>query len=188
MIQIREAMDRIGSQARFMLVANLPYNIATPIISNLLHETPSPNRMVVTIQKELGDRMTASPSSKDYSALSVWVQSLCEVEVVRVLPPTVFWPRPKVHSAILRLDAVPQWRERFADLTYFHQTVRSLFFHRRKFLRSVVVSAMKGRMEKEQVDEVLAGLGHDANSRAEQLSVAEIQQLAEALRVAELAG
>jgi 16S rRNA (adenine1518-N6/adenine1519-N6)-dimethyltransferase len=187
MNQIREAMDRIGDGARFMLVANLPYNIATPIIGNLLHETPSPSRMVVTIQKELGDRMTASPGSKDYGALSVWVQSLCEVEVVRVLPPTVFWPRPKVHSAILRLDAVPQWRERFVDLKYFHQTVRSLFFHRRKFLRSVVISAMKGRMEKATVDQVLVELGHDATSRAEQLTVEQIQQLAEALRVAELA-
>ena len=187
MIQIREALDRIGDDARFMLVANLPYNIATPIISNLLHESPPPDRMVVTIQKELGDRMTASPGSKDYGALSVWVQSLCEVEVVRVLPPTVFWPRPKVHSAILRLDAVPHWRERFVDLKYFHQTVRSLFFHRRKFLRSVVVSAMKGRMEKESVDRVLAELGHDVTSRAEQLTVEQIQQLAEALRVAELA-
>ena len=187
MNQIRAAMDRIGDGARFMLVANLPYNIATPIICNLLHETPSPSRMVVTIQKELGDRMTASPGSKDYGALSVWVQSLCEVEVVRVLPPTVFWPRPKVHSAILRLDAVPQWRERFVDLKYFHQTVRSLFFHRRKFLRSVVISAMKGRMEKATVDQVLVELGHDAKSRAEQLTVEQIQQLAEALRVAELA-
>ena len=132
--------------------------------------------------------MTASPGSKDYGALSVWVQSLCEVEVVRVLPPTVFWPRPKVHSAILRLDAVPQWREGFVDLKYFHQTVRSLFFHRRKFLRSVVISAMKGRLEKESVDQVLRGLGHDANSRAEQLTVQQIQQLAEALRVDELNG
>lgn len=185
MEQIRDAMTRIGEESRFLLVANLPYNIATPIISNLLHESPPPDAMVVTIQKELADRMIAQPSTKDYSALSVWIQSLCKCEIVRILPPNVFWPRPKVHSAIIRLDTVPQWRDKFADIDYFHQTVRALFFHRRKFLRSVVVSAMKGRLSKAEVDEILSQQGYDETARAEELSVEKIQQLAESLRVAE---
>lgn len=185
MDSIREAMSRIGDEARFLLVANLPYNVATPIISNLLHETPAPNAMVVTIQKELAERMIAQPRTKDYSALSVWIQSLCKAQIVRVLPPKAFWPRPKVDSAVIRLDVVPEWREKFPDLKYFHQTIRALFFHRRKFLRSVVISAMKGRLDKSQVDEVLGALGHDATARAEELTVEQIQQLAEALRVAE---
>jgi 16S rRNA (adenine1518-N6/adenine1519-N6)-dimethyltransferase len=142
--------------------------------------------MVVTIQKELADRFLAEPSTKDYGALSVWIQSLCRCQIVRILPPTVFWPRPKVHSAIVRLDAVPQWRSKFVDLEHFHQTVRALFFHRRKYLRSVVISAMKGRLSKAEVDEVLTGLGHDETARAEELSVERIQELAEALRLAEL--
>jgi len=183
--QIRDAIARIGDEARFLLVANLPYNVATPIVSNLLLETPPPDGMVVTIQKEMGDRIVASPGSKDYGALSVWIQSICDCEIVRVLPPTVFWPRPKVQSAILRIDLAPERRAAFADLRYFHQMVRSLFFHRRKFLRSVVISAMKGRLEKVECDQVLAVLGHDANVRAEQLNVEQIQALAEALRVAE---
>lgn len=186
MDQISEAMGRIGEQARLLLVANLPYNVATPIIGNLLHASPTPSVMVVTIQKELADRMAAQPSSKDYGALSVWVQSLCKVQLVRVLPPTVFWPRPKVHSAIVRLDLQPDWRDKFADLTHFHQTIRALFFHRRKFLRSVAISAMKGRLDKSRVDEVLERLEHGGSVRAEELSVAQLQQLAEALRLAEL--
>ncbi|MGB7343869.1 MAG: 16S rRNA (adenine(1518)-N(6)/adenine(1519)-N(6))-dimethyltransferase RsmA [Pirellulaceae bacterium] len=185
MEQIRDAKGRIGDKSRFMLVANLPYNVATPIISNLLHESPPPDRMVVTIQKELADRMCAKPRTKDYSALSVWIQSLCRPEIVRILPPKAFWPRPKVESAILRLDLVPEWRDRFVDLKYFHDIVRALFFHRRKFLRSVVISAMKGRLEKADVDNVLATLGHGETARAEELSVEEIQVLAEALRQAE---
>lgn len=185
--QIRDARSRIGDEARFLLVANLPYNIATPIIGNLLHETPPPDAMVVTIQKELADRIVAQPATKDYGALSVWVQSQCRCQIVRVLPPTVFWPRPKVHSAIIRLDLEPERRESIPDLVYFHQTVRSLFFHRRKFLRSVVISAMKGRLDKAAVDDVLASLGHDQNARAEELSVEQIQALVEALRVAESA-
>ena len=187
MDQIRDAKQRLGEDSRFLLVANLPYSIATPLIGNLLHESPLPDAMVVTIQKELADRMIAAPGTKDYGALSVWVQSLCRVQIVRLLPPTVFWPRPKVDSAIVRLDTVPQWRENIPDLAYFHQTVRALFFHRRKFLRSVVISAMKGRLEKPEVDAVLDQLGHDRTSRAEELSVSQLQQLTEALRQAELA-
>jgi 16S rRNA (adenine1518-N6/adenine1519-N6)-dimethyltransferase len=187
MDQIRDAKSRLGESSRFMLVANLPYNIATPIICNLLHQSPPPDRMVVTIQKELADRIDAQPSTKSFGALSVWVQSQCECEVVRVLPPTVFWPRPQVHSAILRLDLVPEKRAQIADLKYFHQTVRALFFHRRKFLRSVVISAMKGRLPKAKIDEILTNLGYDETARAEQLELSQIQQLAEALRVAELA-
>ncbi|MGI9470356.1 MAG: 16S rRNA (adenine(1518)-N(6)/adenine(1519)-N(6))-dimethyltransferase RsmA [Rubripirellula sp.] len=186
MEQIRDAMTRIGPEARFLLVANLPYNIATPIISNLLHETPPPDVMVVTIQKELADRIVAEPGNKDYGALSVWIQSVADCSIVRILPPTVFWPRPKVHSAILRIDSVPSRREKFADLKHFHQTVRALFFHRRKFLRSVSISAMKGRLEKSDVDQVLADLGYGPDSRVEQLKVEQIQMLAEALRQAEL--
>jgi len=187
MEHVRDAKQRLGSEARFLLVANLPYNVATPIVSNLLLETPSPQAMVITIQKELADRMAAQPSTKDYGALSVWIQSLCRVEIVRILPPKVFWPRPNVHSAIVRLDAVPAWREQFVDLDYFHKMVRALFFHRRKFLRSVVISAMKDRLSKTQIDELLASLGHDEKARTEELSVVEIQRLVETIRQAELA-
>lgn len=186
MENIRDAMERIGPEARFMLVANLPYSIATPIISNLLLETPSPDRIVVTIQKEMGDRICAEPSTKDYGALSVWIQSLCRCETVRVLSPKVFWPRPKVDSAIIRLDAVPEWREKFVDLKHFHQTVRSLFFHRRKFLRSVVISATKGVLEKADVDEILQRLGHGETARTEELTVEQIQVLAEAIRLKQI--
>lgn len=183
---VREAKSRLPSDGRFMLVANLPYNVATPIISNLLHETPPPDRIVVTIQKELAERMTASPGTKDYGALSVWVQSICRAEIVRILSPGVFWPRPKVESAIIRLDLDPARREAFPDLVFFHQTVRSLFFHRRKFLRSVVVSAFKGRLAKEAVDEILVSLGHGATTRAETLDIEQLQTLVEALRQAEM--
>ncbi|TWU47939.1 16S rRNA (adenine(1518)-N(6)/adenine(1519)-N(6))-dimethyltransferase RsmA [Rubripirellula reticaptiva] len=186
MENIRDAMARIGEKARFLLVANLPYNVATPIISNLLHETPAPDVIVVTIQKELGDRMIAGPGSKDYGALSVWIQSLCDAEIVRILPPTVFWPRPNVDSAVIRLDHKPERRAKFEDINHFHTTVRALFFHRRKYLRSVVISAFKGRLDKNQVDKVLQSLGHGETARAEELDVTQIQQLAEALRQAEL--
>ena len=181
---VREAMERIGPGAQFKLVANLPYNVATPIISNLLDVDPVPNRMVVTIQKELAERITAQPSTKDYSALSIWVQALAQSQIVRILPPSVFWPRPKVHSAILRIDPDPQLRSRIVDLDFFHRTLRALYFHRRKFLRSVVLSAMKGQLEKATVDEVLSAAGMTETTRAEELSVEKTIDLIERLRQA----
>lgn len=187
MESIREAKSRLPDDSKFMLVANLPYNVATPIVSNLLHQDPPPDRIVVTIQKELGERMVAGPGSKDYGALSIWIQATCRAEIVRILPPTVFWPRPKVDSAIVRLDVDHERRNAIPDLKYFHQTVRALFFHRRKFLRSVVISAMKGRLDKAAIDEILARLGHGETARAEELNLEQISDLVEALRQAELA-
>jgi 16S rRNA (adenine1518-N6/adenine1519-N6)-dimethyltransferase len=84
------------------LVANLPYSIATPVISNLLAGDITPVSMTVTIQKELADRIVAPPRSKDYGALSIWLQSQCQTQILRVMPPAVFWPRPKVDSAIVQ--------------------------------------------------------------------------------------
>lgn len=167
---------------RFKLAANLPYNIATPVLSNLLTAELVPITMTATIQKELADRIVARPGTKDYGALSVWIQAQCDTEIVRILPPTVFWPRPKVTSAIVQITLRPEQRAGIADLDFFHTTVRSLFFHRRKFLRSVVHSAFKDRLDKPAVDELLAGLGFDENSRAEELDVPAMLRLTDALR------
>lgn len=170
---VREAMSQIGPGAQFKLVANLPYNVATPILSNLLTVDPVPNLMIATIQKELADRINAQPSTKDYSALSIWVQALAKVEIVRILPPSVFWPRPKVHSAIISIEPQDSLRQRITDVDFFHRTVRALYFHRRKFLRSVVVSAMKEILSKSQVDQIMLEAGMTESSRAEELTVEE---------------
>lgn len=178
---VRERLAAVP-EACFKLAANLPYNIATPIITNLLAcETP-PETMTVTIQKELADRMVARPSTKDYGALSVWVQSQCEAEIVRLMPPTAFWPRPKVTSAIVHIRLRRDWRERIPDLNFFHTFARSMFFHRRKFLRSVILSGYKGRLDKPQVDAIMAELGFGETTRAEQLDVAAMHRLCEAIR------
>ncbi|MFN7734003.1 MAG: 16S rRNA (adenine(1518)-N(6)/adenine(1519)-N(6))-dimethyltransferase RsmA [Pirellula sp.] len=180
---VRLAMGQVPD-ARFKLVANLPYNVATPIISNLLMVEPRVERMVVTIQKELGDRITAKPSCKDYSALTVWMQSQCDCEILRILPPTVFWPQPKVDSAILCIRTNESKRKRIADLAFFHTKVRALFFHRRKYLRSQVATALQDELDKPEVDVVLESLKLSPSLRAEQLSVEEIIRMLEACRLA----
>ena len=167
---------------QFKLVANLPYNIATPVISNLLSTELTPVSMTVTIQKELADRLTARPSTKDYSALSIWVQSQCDVTVLRVMPPEVFWPRPKVHSAIVHVVPNAEKKARIPDPAFFHTFVRAMFFHRRKLLRNELLSAFKDQFDKPVVDALMAELGLDANTRAEQLTVEAMLRLCEAAR------
>lgn len=184
---IRQKMAEIGTD-RFKLAANLPYNVATPIISNLLRTEITPVSMTVTIQKELAERITAAPSTKDYSALSVWIQSQCHCEIVRIMPPSVFWPAPKVHSAILHMQIDPARRAAIPDLEFFHEFNRSLFFHRRKFLRSVLHSAFKGRLEKGEVDEVMQQHGLSESARAESFQVEEILAISEIFRQRLLAG
>ena len=183
LVAVREKLASIPG-SHFKLVANLPYNVATPIISNLLTVDPFPERMVVTIQKELAQRIVAEPSCKDYSALTIWMQSLCDCEILRILPPSVFWPRPNVDSAILEIVPKPELRARIQDPVFFHDKLRALFFHRRKFIRSQIAIAFQEELTKPQVDAVLEKLSIDQNVRAEQLTVEQIIVLLEACRQA----
>jgi 16S rRNA (adenine1518-N6/adenine1519-N6)-dimethyltransferase len=172
----------IDPARKFKLVANLPYNIATPLLSNLLSTDIVPVSMTVTIQRELAERIVAIPRTKDYSALSIWMQSLCDTEIVRIMPPDVFWPRPKIDSAIIHVVTNAQKRSKIPDLEYYHTFVRSLFFHRRKFLRSVLISAYKERLDKPAVDSILTKHGFGPTARAEELPVTTIQALCESFR------
>jgi len=178
---IREAIARIPG-GRLKLVANLPFNVATPILANLLKIDPWPSRMVATIQKELAHRITASPRCKDYSALSVWMQSQCQCEIVRIMPPSVFWPRPKVDSAILDIRPQKALRKRLQDPEHFHSLVRSIFIHRRKFLRSALYSAVKQQLSKQDVDSILAEMQLDGTARAEQLTPLQMIELSDLVR------
>jgi len=165
---------------RLKLVANLPYHIATPLIANLLECRLPPHSMTVTIQKELAERMCAEPSTRDYSALSVWIQSQCDPEIVRIMPPSVFWPRPKVESAIIHIAVNEAKRAAIPDARRFHRFVRALFLHRRKLLRGVLVANFKSRLSKPEIDEVIESLGFNPTCRAEELTHQQLLQLCEA--------
>ena len=181
-------LDAIGVKltevpgSRLKLVANLPFNIATPVLSNLMLCEHVPHSMIATIQKELGDRIVAAPRSKDYGALSVWMQSQAQTEIVRVMPPSVFWPAPKVDSAIVRIVLDMERRNAIPDLRYFHQFVKAIFIHRRKFLRANVVAAMKRHLSKDQVDRLLDHMNLPTDARTEQLDVESLQKLTELVR------
>jgi 16S rRNA (adenine1518-N6/adenine1519-N6)-dimethyltransferase len=172
-----------GPDRRFKLVANLPYNIATPLISNLLvHPEFCPELMVVTIQRELADRLVARPSTAAYGAVSVLVQALAEVSIVRGLPPSVFWPRPKVDSAIIAVRPDAGRRARVGDVAWFHRLVRQIFLHRRKYIRHVIAGLWRDEWTKADVDAWLEAQGLSGQLRAEAIDVEEFIALAHALR------
>ncbi|WP_417391508.1 16S rRNA (adenine(1518)-N(6)/adenine(1519)-N(6))-dimethyltransferase RsmA [Gimesia sp.] len=165
-----------GSQLK--LVANLPYNVATPIISNIVASDLPWNRMVVTIQYELGLKMSCKPSSSNYGALSVWLQSQCFVKLLKKLGPTVFWPRPKVDSAIVQLTPNPPLKQQIVDRVFFQDFLRRVFQHRRKLMRSTLVGMYSKQLPKADVDSLLLSHGIDKEkARAEELSIPELIEL-----------
>ncbi len=172
-----------GPDRRLKLVANLPYHVATPIVVNLLVEPGlRPERLVVTIQKELADRMLAAPGTEAYGALSVLCQALGTVALVRTLPPSVFWPRPKVDSAVVAIVPDPALRAAVGDVPWFHSVVRRAFLHRRKNLRVVLHALWRDRLTKADVDALLGPLGLTGGVRAEAMDVDEFIALADALK------
>ena len=176
--------EKVTEGRGFKLVANLPYNVATPVMSNLLLIDTFPDSMTVMIQKELGDRMVALPRTKDYGSLSVWMQSVASTEILKEVPPTVFYPKPKVTSAIVQVVSDRERRSAIPDLVFFHQFTRKIFLHRRKFLRSSILGAWKGDLDKPQVDAIMAQLDFGPETRAEELTIESMQRLSEAIRMA----
>jgi 16S rRNA (adenine1518-N6/adenine1519-N6)-dimethyltransferase len=165
-----ELRQRSGT-SRIKLVSNLPYAVAVPVVSNLLLTDLPVERMVVTVQWEIAERLLARPGTKDYGALAVLVQSLAEVELVRRLPPAVFWPRPEVDSAIVRIVPDADKRAHVGDVGRFRSFLRDLYVHRRKNLRGALVARPTGRMDKAEVDRKLGELGIAGTARAEDLDL-----------------
>src|SRR5262249_23174818 len=144
---------------------------AVPVISNfLLSELPF-ERMVVTVQWEIAERLIARPSTKDYGALAVLVQSLADVELIRRLPPSVFFPRPQVASAIVRVRPRADKRAEGGDGLRFGSFVRAWYTHRRKNLRGALLGFPHKRFGKPEVDAKLAELGLEGTTRAEALDL-----------------
>jgi 16S rRNA (adenine1518-N6/adenine1519-N6)-dimethyltransferase len=188
---VLEAIDAALAAApgsRLLLAANLPYCVATPVISNLLARPRPFDAAVVTVQREMAERMTASAGDSSYNALSVWVGAQCRGEIVRVLPPSVFWPRPKVDSAIVRLDLEPERRAAIGDLHRFHAFVRDVFCHRRKLLRGVLLRMAGGKASdaaREQVAAAFAAVGLGPDARAEEIDPNRFVQLEQAFYASE---
>jgi 16S rRNA (adenine1518-N6/adenine1519-N6)-dimethyltransferase len=156
------------------IVANLPYNVSTPLLVKWLHAADDIADMVLMFQKEVVDRLVASPRSKDYGRLSVLAQHVCTVRRLFDVPPSAFVPPPKVMSSVARLTPRPS-DERLAVLAPLEKTTAAAFGQRRKMLR--------GSLQGTFADPVatLEGLGLSPTARAEELSVTDFVRLASTL-------
>lgn len=176
-VELIESELETHPNSRLKLVANLPYSVATPVISNLVASDLPWQRMVCTIQLELGEKMIAEPGTSKYGALSVWLQSQCSVRIIRRLGPKVFWPRPKVDSAIVSIWRHDGRGDRIENKPFFLDFLRRLFHHRRKLLRRVLVGMYSKQLSKPEIDALLEQQELTGEIRAEQLDVPTLVKL-----------
>jgi 16S rRNA (adenine1518-N6/adenine1519-N6)-dimethyltransferase len=172
------------------VVANLPYGIAAGILLRTIEELASVNSWVAMVQREVGERLAAPPGGSAYGAPSVIAQLACEVEVLRLIPRTVFHPAPNVDSVLVRLR-----RRRATDVAgaggvpaslsnppALRALVGGAFAYRRKTLaRSLALSGQATHGSREKIWEALQRLGHPTDVRAERLSPEDFRELARLL-------
>ncbi len=165
------------------VVANLPYYITTPIIMGLFESHVPLASITIMVQKEVADRMQTGPGSKDYGALSLAVQYFAKPEVVCVVPPTCFMPKPNVSSSVIRLTAYEKPPVEISDEEFLFKVIRASFNQRRKTLVNGLNNAgIVGNVcSKEDLIGIIEELGYPATVRGETLSLAEFAKLSEAL-------
>ena len=210
-----------GAYAAFRVVSNLPYSIASLVVPNLLESRLPITRMVVTVQKEVAERMAAGPSRQSaersrqqeerpeargtrpknsassvfpsplaprpssrtagaYGALSLVVQAHAEVTVLRTVPPAVFWPRPKVDSAIVGIVPQAERRKAIRDYAKFVELIRAAFAHRRKTMANALAASHQFGEPKE-IEALLERCGQAPRDRAEQVDLEKYVELANAM-------
>lgn len=165
-----------------MVVANLPYYVTTPIIMKLLEEHLPIRGIVCMLQKEVADRISAKPGSKDYGSLSIAVQYYTEAETVMIVPKTVFVPQPNVDSAVIRLTRRTQPAVSVKDENFFFQVTKASFAQRRKTILNNLTSQLPdGKQKKEEILSALSTSGIEPTRRGETLSLEEFGLLSDEL-------
>ena len=161
------------------LVANLPYNVAVPVVLHLLAELPSLTRALVMVQTEVADRMAAGPGSRTYGVPSVKIAWYGQARKVAAVPRAVFWPVPNVDSALVSFERAAEPASA-ADRKAVFEVVDAAFAQRRKTLRAALASwaGSAGRAE-----ELLQAAGIDPRTRGEQLTVRQFARIAEGRQV-----
>lgn len=173
---LSEVVEKYRTSGKVRIIGNLPYYITTPIVMKLLEERVPADSITIMMQKEVADRIKASPGSKTYGALSVAVGFYCTVRHIANAPKEVFVPRPKVDSTVIRLDVRQERPVDLVDEKLFFETIKKGFGQRRKTLLNSL-TGIRG-MSKESIAAVLADCGIDSRRRAETLSMSEFADLA----------
>ncbi len=167
---------------RVKVVSNLPYNITSPLLVDLLQNVAPQlgiSKMILMVQREVADRLVAGPGESDYGSLSVFVQFYGRPHILTEVPPTAFFPRPRVGSALI--DIVPRAEPPVAveDESLFFAVVRAAFNQRRKMLRNALADVGGIGLDKEEVIAALGEAGIDPKRRGETLSIEEFARISD---------
>ena len=176
---IEEEMPGIND---IMVVANLPYYVTTPILMKLLNDRLPIRGFVVMMQKEVADRITAKPGTKEYGSLSIAIQYYCTAEVAMIVPKTVFMPQPNVDSAVIRLIKHDKPPVTVINEEFLFEVTRTSFAQRRKTILNNLQSGLQdGKKKKEMIIAALEASGIEPTRRGETLTIEEFGRLADAL-------
>ena len=176
---IEEEMPGIND---IMVVANLPYYVTTPILMKLINDRLPIRGFVVMMQKEVADRITAKPGTKEYGSLSIAIQYYCTAEVAMIVPKTVFMPQPNVDSAVIRLIKHDKPPVTVISEDFLFEVTRTSFAQRRKtILNNLQAGLQDGKKKKEMIIAALEASGIEPTRRGETLTIEEFGRLADAL-------
>ena len=164
----------LWGEEKGLLLGNLPYYITNPLIMHYLNQSDSLLQMTVMVQKEVAERMVASPVGKQYGILSIAVQLQADAKILFEVPPSAFWPQPKVTSAVVKLEIRP-YPGFVVDRGQFFRVVKAAFAQRRKTLVNCLSNNLK--IEKECLINELKIIGISDKQRAETLSIDDFQKL-----------
>lgn len=165
-----------------MVVANLPYYVTTPILMKLLNDRLPIRGFVVMMQKEVADRITAKPGTKEYGSLSIAIQYYCTAEVAMIVPKTVFMPQPNVDSAVIRLIRHGKPPVEVISEDFLFEVTRASFAQRRKtILNNLQAGLSEGKKNKDAILNALEKAGVEPSRRGETLTIEEFGHLADAL-------
>lgn len=172
--------ERFGAIGPWTLSGNLPYNIATTLIVDFIQMRNAPQTLVVMVQKDVADRLAAQPGTRAYGSLTLVAQYAMEIAREFTLSPSVFFPKPKVHSTVLRLTRRTTRAVRVTDEAFFLQVVRGGFAYRRKTLANSLSLALG--IPRAAITAALAALGYNTEIRGEQLAIDDFGKISDALR------
>ena len=171
------ALEKNGGRP-IKVVANLPYYITTPIIMGLFENKVPIDSITIMVQKEVADRMQVGPGTKDYGALSLAVQYYAKPQIVANVPPNCFMPRPKVGSAVIRLEKYEEPPVQVKDEKLMFRIIRASFNQRRKTLVNGLKNSQELSFSKEEIEKALTNCGLSLNIRGEALTLEKFAELA----------
>lgn len=181
-VDLNKLADEHNNGHKFKVVANLPYYITTPIIMGLFEKHVPVESITVMVQKEVAERMQEGPGSKDYGALSLAVAYYSHAEILTVVSPNCFIPRPGVDSAVIKMDVYDKPKVAVDDEDYMFKIIGATFQQRRKTMVNSLSNAAYLKLNREQVLKALLRMGKPETVRGETFTLEEFAEITNILK------